>query len=129
MVGCSRPSRLTVGVGVPGLAQVEATWATDQQLAAGPSGVREFEGVIRETVTLARRERHTGLVLLVDEIQAGDAGGLRTLAYAWQHLQAEGNDVPTAVFSAGLPNRPEATGAVVTFSERFAYRPAHRCTV
>lgn len=114
---------LTVGVGVPGVAQLAATWSKDQQPAAGPSGVREFEDVIRETVTLAYQEQHTGLVLLIDEIQGGDAGGLRTLAYAWQHLQAEGSDIPAAVFSAGLPNSPETIGHVVTFSERFAYRP------
>jgi AAA ATPase domain len=112
---------MTVSVGVPGIAQVEATWAREEP--GSPSGVREFEDVIRETVTLARHEERTGLVLLIDEVQSADATGLRTLAYAWQHLQAEGSDVPAAVFAAGLPNSPEAIGAVVTFSERFAYRP------
>ncbi len=85
--------------------------------------VREFEDVIRETVAAAHRQGHRGLVLFVDELQASDPDGLRTLAYAWQHLQSEGTDVPAAVFAAGLPGAPEAVAAVVTFSERFAYRP------
>jgi hypothetical protein len=112
----------SVGVGVPGIAQVRATLDRDRPVT-GPPGVREFEAVIRETVALARREQHTGLVVFVDEIQSADPDGLRALAYAWQHLQAEGSDVAAAVFTAGLPNSPEAIGAVVTFSERFAYRP------
>src|SRR5439155_23042192 len=58
--------------------------------------------------------------------QAADPHGMRTLGYAWQHLQSEGQDVPAAVFAAGLPNSPEAIGSVVTFSERFAYRRLER---
>ena len=65
-------------------------------------------------------------MLFVDEIQSADPAGLRTLAYAWQHLQSEGQDVPAAVFAAGLPNAPEVIASVVTFSERFAYRPLQR---
>lgn len=88
--------------------------------------MREFEDVLRETVTSARSENHGGLVLFIDEIQSADPGGLRTLGYAWQHLQSEGADIPAAVFAAGLPNTPEVISSVVTFSERFAYRPLER---
>jgi len=113
---------LTAALGVPGIAQIEATWPPAAR-TAGPSGVREFEALIRETSALAHREERSCLVVIIDEIQSADPDGLRVLAYAWQHLQAEGRDVPAAIFSAGLPNSPEAIGAVVTFSERFAYRP------
>lgn len=116
---------LTVTVGVPGVAKVEASFGREQPAAATP-GVREFENLIRETVLAARGEQRGGLALFIDEIQAGDPHGLRTLGYAWQHLQSEGQDVPAAVFAAGLPNSPEAIGSVVTFSERFAYRPLER---
>jgi hypothetical protein len=112
---------LSVTVGVPGVAQATASWKKKRS-ASAPHGVREFEAVIRETAKLAVKERHRGVVLLIDEIQAADPDGLRTLAYAWQHLQAEGVDVPAAVFAAGLPTSPEVIGGVVTFSERFAYR-------
>jgi hypothetical protein len=113
---------LKAAVGVPGVAQIEATWSAGERTTA-PSGVREFEELIRETAALAHREQRTCLALIIDEIQAADPVGLRVLAYAWQHLQAEGSGIPAAIFSAGLPNSPEAIGAVVTFSERFAYRP------
>jgi hypothetical protein len=114
---------LKAGIGVPGVAQIEATWAPGQRPPSAPAGVREFEGLIRETALLALQEGRTCVVLIVDEIQNADPHGLRVLGYAWQHLQAEGSSIPAAIFSAGLPNTPEAIGAVVTFSERFAYRP------
>jgi hypothetical protein len=116
---------LTVSVGVPGIARIEAAWAAD---TASARGVREFEEVVRETAASAQHEGRTGVVLFVDEIQSADPDGLRTLGYAWQHLQSEGSDIPAAVFAAGLPNSPEAIAKVVTFSERFAYRPLERLT-
>jgi hypothetical protein len=116
---------LTLTVGVPGVARVAASFARTQPAPVTQS-VREFEKLIRETVLAARGEQRGGLVVFVDEIQAGDPNGLRTLGYAWQHLQSEGQDVPAAVFAAGLPNSPEAIGSVVTFSERFAYRRLER---
>ena len=115
---------LTMTVGVPGVAQVEAAWA--RQPAVATQGVREFEDVVRETAASAGREGRPGVVFFIDEIQSADRDGLRTLGYAWQHLQSEGSDIPAAVFAAGLPNSPEAIAAVVTFSERFAYRPLER---
>lgn len=108
---------LTVTVGIPGVAHVAGTMRRAGPTGE-PAGVRTFEDVIRETAAQSH-----GLVLFIDEIQAADPTGLRTLVYAWQHLQAEGSDVPAAVFAAGLPNAPETIAAVVTFSERIAYRP------
>ena len=111
---------LQVTVGVPGVAQVKASWQPEN--AAPARGVREFELLVRETVKGALDEGRTGLVLFIDEIQAADPDGLRTLAYTWQHMQSEASDLPAAVFAAGLPNAPETIAEVVTFSERFAYR-------
>lgn len=119
-----RLERLTVTVGVPG-ARLQTEWAPNRNRVYG---VREFEDVVRDTVTAGAKEKHTGLVLFVDEIQEADRDGLRTLAYAWQHLQSEGQDVPAAVFAAGLPNSPDTITSVVTFSERFAYRKLDRLT-
>jgi hypothetical protein len=116
--------RLTVSLGVPGVARVEATWSHAEPRAA--QGVREFEDAIRATVAGAQHEGHRGVVIFIDEIQSADDEGLRTLAYGWQHLQTEGTDLPAAVFAAGLPNSPEVIADVVTFSERFAYRPLDR---
>ncbi|MGH1549613.1 ATP-binding protein [Leifsonia poae] len=110
---------LTFRAGIPAVLGVEATLRSEAS-SPPPFGSRAFEDVVREA---AAADDAAGLIILVDEIQAADSDGLRTLAYAWQHLQAEGADVPAAVFAAGLPNAPDMIGAAVTFSERFAYRP------
>jgi hypothetical protein len=112
---------LQLTLGVPGVASVKASWPAEPG-GAPARGVREFQRLITETVRGALDEDRTGLVLFIDEIQAADPDGLRTLAYTWQHMQSEAADVPAAVFAAGLPNAPESIAAVVTFSERFAYR-------
>lgn len=114
----SRVESLSVRVGVPGVVGADAAFRTGQAASANDS--RAFEALVRSA---ARAGGRSGLVILVDEIQAADPEGLRTLAYAWQHLQAEGADVPAAVLAAGLPNAPDAIATAVTFSERFAYRP------
>ncbi|WP_382309618.1 ATP-binding protein [Herbiconiux sp. UC225_62] len=109
---------LTLSVGIPGIARVDAAFEPDA--TSTPSSARELEDVIR---LVATADDAAALVILIDEIQAADAAGIRTLAYAWQHLQAEGIDVPAAVFAAGLPNSPDVIASAVTFSERIAYRP------
>ncbi|GAB2481890.1 ATP-binding protein [Jatrophihabitans fulvus] len=116
--------RLTLTLGVPGVAQVEASAAARRPPSA--HGVREFEQLVRDTVAGALKHEHSGFVLFVDEIQAADPDGLRTLAYAWQHLQSEGVGLPAGVFAAGLATTPETIAQVVTFSERFAYRSLDR---
>jgi len=103
-------------LGVPGFAQVSGTRSVGPRVE--PRGARAFEAAIRDMA-----DGIGGVVVLIDEIQAADEVGLRTLVYAWQHLQAEGADVPAAVFAEGLPSAPERIAAVVTFSERIAYRP------
>lgn len=115
---------LTVSVGIPGVAHLDATVRPGAP-AGAPAGAREFEDLVR---TAATSGEATALVFLIDEIQAADPAGLRTLSYAWQHLQAEGTDVPAAVFAAGLPNTPDVVAAAVTFSERIAFRPLNLLT-
>lgn len=79
------------------------------------------------TAALAARERGSaGLALLVDELQAAPREDLRTLAYAWQELQASTPEPPAGVFAVGLPNAPDVLTAAVTFSERFAFRTLQR---
>lgn len=110
----ARISEVQLSVGVPGVVSVGASL----RAAAPPhDAVRGLEAVVRSVATGTR-----GFVIFVDELQEADAEGIRILAYAWQHLQAEGAGVPAAVFAAGLPNTPDVVSAVVTFSERFAFR-------
>lgn len=113
----SRIETLQLSVGVPGIVTATGTFHTGADSGGEQSGARALEGVIKAATAEAP------LVVLIDEIQSADPAGLRTLVYAWQHLQAEGADVPAAVFAAGLPNAPETIASIVTFSERLAYRP------
>lgn len=61
----------------------------------------------------------------MDEVQSSDADSLRTISYAWQHLQAEGRDVAAGLFAAGLPDSADEITSKVTFSERFEFRQLH----
>lgn len=110
-------------VGIPGVAQLEVSGPTDDTTERPSRGAREFENLLIATVATSRDEGRAGLVIFIDEIQSADPVGLRTLAYAWQHLQSEASDLRVAAFAAGLPNSPETLAKAVTFSERlFAYR-------
>ena len=111
---------VAASVGVPGVAKVEAKWAKKSE--AAPSGAREFETIIRAAVTAARQDKKTGLAIFVDEVQSSDAESLRTISYAWQHLQAEGQGVAAGLFTARLPNSADEITSKVTFSERFEFR-------
>ena len=115
---------LTVTVGVPGIASVSAKTKTPPPETVG---ARALEKLVRATTDDRRRVK--ALILFIDEVQSADADGIRTLAYAWQHLQAEASDIPAAVYAAGLPNAPEQIADAVTFSERFAYRPLEMLSV
>ncbi|MGM7679830.1 ATP-binding protein [Microbacterium sp. A94] len=116
---------LTVTLGVPGIASVSAK--TKSSRTTDRVGARALEKLIHATTE--DRKRVKALVLFIDEVQSADADGIRTLAYAWQHLQAEHPSIPAAVHAAGLPNAPEQIADAVTFSERFAYRPLEMLSV
>lgn len=112
---------LKVTGGVPGVASIEAGWsASGGRRARGAT--REFEDLLVATVDAALERRYTGLVLLIDEIQAADPASLRTISYAWQHFQSERRTLPVALFAAGLPESVSIINAAVSNSERFAYR-------
>ena len=114
---------VAASVGVPGVAKVEAKWAKRGEAAL--TGAREFEVIIRAAVAAARQHKKSGLAIFVDEVQSSDAGSLRTISYAWQHLQAEGQDVAAGLFAAGLPDSADEITNKVTFSERFEFRQLH----
>lgn len=102
-----------------GVTSAEATLRRPD--TAGQSGARALEALVREVVAAGKGDNRRAVVLFVDEIQAADHAGLRTLAYAWQHLQAEGLDVPAGIFAAGLPDSAQVIIEAVSSSERFAY--------
>lgn len=114
--------QLKVSGGVPGVASIEAAWRTPGAGRRARGATREFEDLIVATVEAALERRYTGLVILVDEVQAADPASLRTISYAWQHFQSERRMLPVALFAAGLPESVTVINAAVSNSERFAYR-------
>lgn len=117
---------VTVRLGVPGVAGAEAR--IDAPHASGPSapaGAGELTAFLAETAAAARREKHCGLVLLIDEIQDADRSGLSSLAHAWQNLQhlSGTGAAPAAMFGAGLPNSDTVLRAAASFTERWDYQP------
>lgn len=114
----SRLRELGVSVGVPG-ARVEAHLGS----GADPTVVRRLEDLLRSSASASTDDGRVGTVIFVDELQAGDREGLRALAYAWQHLQADPDDLPLALVCAGLGHTEDAVTDAASFAERFAYRP------
>lgn len=109
---------LALQLGVPGIASVTAS----TRAAAPQPTARDLQALLSATVEAARDAGRRAVVLLVDEIQAADPAGLRTLSYAWQHLQSEAHDLPLALFAAGLPESVGHINRAVSNSERFAYK-------
>ncbi|RNI24906.1 ATP-binding protein [Flexivirga caeni] len=113
---------LKVSGGVPGVASIEAAWSAPGASRRARGATRQFEDLVVATVESARERRFSGLVLLVDEVQAADPASLRTISYAWQHFQSERRMLPVALFAAGLPESVTLINQAVSNSERFAYR-------
>jgi hypothetical protein len=114
-------AKLTLGL--PGIAQVEGSLQHKADARTATTATHELEDLILGMVTSGRDEGNRGLTLLIDEVQAADAAGLRALAHVWQDMQAEQLELPAAVFCAGLPDTPAVVSTAITFAERFDYRP------
>ena len=103
--------------------------SVEARLTPKPGTASPTAAAFRELVaSAARRSRqfdHRGLVLLVDELQSADALSIRTMAYAWQELQATPRDAPAVLLAAGLSHTQDVVTDAVSFGERFAFRPMH----
>ena len=116
--------QIKVTAGVPGVATIETAWRPGElgTLRDASNPIREFEDLVVVATEEARKQGRTGLVLLIDEVQAADVASLRVLSFAWQHFQSEHLDLPAAVFAAGLPESVARINDAVSNSERFDYR-------
>lgn len=98
-----RVSRVKASAGVPGLGHVGVTGAS----RPAPGATRAFrELVIHAARAATRGADQKGLVLLVDERRSADEDSLRTIAYAWQELQAADTFVPAALLATGPVPQP-----------------------
>ncbi|CAN5156361.1 ATP-binding protein [soil metagenome] len=118
--------RVSVEVGVPG---VKVGAELRPREGAGQSGsATGLEQLLAATARFVREESRPGLMVVVDELQAGSMGDLRTWAYAAQHLQSEADSTPLALFGAGLPSLPDRLMDAATFAERFHFEQLQRLT-
>lgn len=67
----------------------------------------------------AAAERGTGVVLLLDELQAIPKRDLKAIARAMQAV--EGDRLPVLLVGAGLPDAPDHLRAAVTYGERYKF--------
>jgi len=110
----------TLKISVAGVSLgVGATEAQDAPIGTG----RALQDAIESTVQGVLADDASGLIIFIDEVQSADAIGLKALAYAWQHLQAQPDGIPAIVISAGLSHSQDVIAKAVSFGERFEYLP------
>lgn len=100
---------VTVGVGV-----------TDREVVPIGTG-RALQDAIEPAVKGVLDDGANGLVVFIDEVQGADDIGLKALAYAWQHLQAQADGLPAIILAAGLSHSQDVISKAVSFGERFEY--------
>ena len=109
--------RLSVTLGVPGIAQITAETSPG---VSSPQATRAFRKLLEKTSKEALNQGLKGIAVLVDELQDADDESLRTIAYAWQELQ--GSKTPAVFIAAGLSHTADVVTAAVTSDERFQFR-------
>lgn len=82
---------------------------------------RALQDAIESAVKGVLDDDASGLIIFIDEVQGADAVGLKALAYAWQHLQAQADGIPAIVIAAGLSHSQDVIAKAVSFGERFEY--------
>ncbi|GEE00889.1 hypothetical protein nbrc107696_13350 [Gordonia spumicola] len=110
---------LTLSIGPVNISGSALTSTTEQPMR-GPG--RALQDLLRTATTAAVESGASGLVVFIDEIQAADATSLRSLAYAWQHMQSEDASLRAACFTAGLSHSQEVISRAASFAERFDYQ-------
>ncbi|MDH2416626.1 AAA family ATPase [Nocardioides sp. CER19] len=122
-----RLERVTIEVGLPGTAKVQAQLdarPSESETPADPIGrapVGALEALLHDTATHLRNRGGAGLVVFVDELHAASADDMSVLLNTLQVLDGDRNANPLAVVAAGLPVTPEALTRAATFGERSAF--------
>ncbi|WP_052591196.1 AAA family ATPase [Luteipulveratus mongoliensis] len=117
-----------VKAGVPGVAGAEVEWSREGRpgVERGPASgaipsIAQTEDLLSTATELARKQGHTGLVLLIDDIDQADAASVRNLFYAWENFQRERPDLPAGIFATGLPHTRAVLSQAAPIADRFAY--------
>ncbi len=116
LVGLIDSATITIGGG-----PVKAGVTIKPALQKAPAAGKVFMSVVTDVVEAIREAGGRGLVILVDEIQAGDKPSLRAISVAWQELASAKEPPAAGLFSVGLPGSQDHITSAVTFSERFDF--------
>jgi hypothetical protein len=95
---------------------------TTQARETAPSApIAALEELLTTASQLVARPGGAGLVLFLDELHAAGRPELAVLLNALQDLDGDRENVPLAVFAAGLPSTPDAITKAATFGERTTF--------
>jgi hypothetical protein len=95
---------------------------TTQAREASPTApIAALEELLTTASQLVARPGGAGVVLFLDELHAAGQPELAVLLNALQNLDGDRENVPLAVFAAGLPSTPDAITKAATFGERTSF--------
>ncbi len=95
---------------------------TTQAREASPSApIAALEELLTTASQLVAKPGGAGMVLFLDELHAAGQPELAVLLNALQNLDGDRENVPLAVFAAGLPSTPDAITKAATFGERTSF--------
>ena len=114
---------IEINAGIVKITSTGRNGPPDPQTAA--SQRQMLAGLITDATAVARAKDHSGLVLLLDELQEAPQPQLVILANAIQDAGRVPH-TPLLVLAAGLPTTPELVMAAASFTERFDFRTLGR---
>jgi hypothetical protein len=95
---------------------------TTQARDAAPSApIAALEELLTTASQLVAKPGGAGMVVFLDELHAAGQPELAVLLNALQDLDGDRENVPLAVFAAGLPSTPDAITKAATFGERTTF--------
>lgn len=95
---------------------------TTQAREASPTApIAALEELLTTASQLVAKPGGAGMVLFLDELHAAGEPELGVLLNALQNLDGDRENVPLAVFAAGLPSTPDAITKAATFGERTSF--------
>ena len=94
---------------------------TEEHESTPSAPIAAFEELLTTASQLVASPGGAGMVLFLDELHAAERPELAVLLNVLQNLDGDRENVPLAVFAAGLPSTPDAITKAATFGERTSF--------
>ncbi len=95
--------------------------STQEHKSTPSAPIAALEELLTTASQLVESPGGAGLVLFLDELHAAERPALAVLLNVLQNLDGDRENVPLAVFAAGLPSTPDAITKAATFGERTSF--------